>query len=65
MVAYIRFLNENVGVILFLILWVLILIALKVKCLHRDFEAVHDAHGIVKMHRQADEDGLANYDKKA
>ncbi|MEI9980123.1 MAG: hypothetical protein WDN23_14200 [Edaphobacter sp.] len=63
MEAIVHMLNENVGVLLFLILLVMVEIALKVRCLHRDYEAVTDAHETVKMRERAEEDGLANYDK--
>jgi hypothetical protein len=63
MEAVLRMLNENVGVLLFLILWVLVEIALKVRCLHGDYEAVNSAHETVKMNRRAEQVGLANYDK--
>jgi hypothetical protein len=54
---------EIAGAFLFLIVWLLGIIAWKVSCLHRDYEAVNDAHETVKMNRRAEQDGLANYDK--
>lgn len=58
-----RLLIEAAASFLFLIVWLLGIIAWKVSCLHRDYEAVNDAHETVKMNKRAEQDGLANYDK--
>lgn len=52
MADFARDVNNNVGFLLFLILYVLVYIAWKLRYLHRDYDAMNNAHENVKMNKE-------------
>jgi hypothetical protein len=52
MADFVHDMNNNVGLLLFLILCVLVLIAWSLRCLHRDYDAVNNAHEITKTQKE-------------
>ena len=52
MAGFVRDMNNNVGFLLFLILYVLLYIAWKLRCLHRDYDAMNNAHETAKLNKE-------------